>query len=73
MKMIKLVMRWRFVDGIDLLEHHRENVRPIGLRVAVGEPHFIAGAVVEALFTVYNNISSSIKIDSRVAKALRKI
>ena len=48
----------------------REKVRPVGLSVAAMEPHFIAGAAVEALFTVYDNLASSIKPGSRVAKAL---
>ena len=38
--------------------------------MAAVEPHFIAGAAEEALFTVYDNLASSIKPDSRVAKAL---
>lgn len=39
--------------------------------MAAVEPHFIAGAAEEALFTVYDNFASSIKTDSRVARALR--
>lgn len=49
----------------------RDKVRPVGLSMAAVEPHFIAGAAEEALFTVYDNFASSIKTDSRVARALR--
>ena len=38
--------------------------------LATVEPHFIAGAVVKALFTVYDHLYGSIKNGSRVAKAL---
>ena len=56
--------------GKNRLTGRRDKVRPVGLSMAAVEPHFIAGAAEEALFTVYDHLSSSIKIDSRVAKAL---
>ena len=45
--------------------------RLVSASLAAVEPHFIAGATVEALSIVYDHLYSFIKIDSRVANALR--
>lgn len=44
--------------------------RLVSASLAAVEPHFIAGATVEALLIAHDHLYSFIKIDSRVANAL---